>query len=104
MLNYNTYNQPMVLFDIMGLGRSMDDVPLLLSPGVLTSAWGGTVRQIAAGILPRASPVSPNGTNAAPTRGLRHPRRDGQGGDRGRDPISRCAAWWATVWSLCSST
>ena len=50
VLNYNTYNQPMVLFDIMGFGRSMDDVPLLLSPGVLTSAWGGTVRQIAAGL------------------------------------------------------
>ena len=50
VLNYNTYNQPMVLFDIMGFGRSMEDIPLLLSPGVLTSAWGGTVRQIAAGL------------------------------------------------------
>ena len=50
ILNYNTYNQPMVLFDIMGFGRAMEDVPLLLSPGVLTSAWGGTVRQIAAGL------------------------------------------------------
>ncbi len=50
VLNYNTYNQPMVLFDIMGFGRAMDDVPLLISPGVLTSAWGGTVRQIAAGL------------------------------------------------------
>jgi hypothetical protein len=50
VLNYNTYNQPMVLFDIMGFGRPLDDVPFLLSPGVLTMAWGSVVRQIAAGL------------------------------------------------------
>ncbi|HEY6426880.1 MAG TPA: hypothetical protein VIX84_06575 [Acidimicrobiales bacterium] len=50
VLNYNTYNQPMVLFDIMGFGRPLDDVPMLLSPGVLTMAWGSVVRQIAAGL------------------------------------------------------
>ena len=32
ILNYATYDQPMVLFDIMGFGRPLDDVPLLLSP------------------------------------------------------------------------
>jgi 4-hydroxy-tetrahydrodipicolinate reductase len=50
VLNYNTYNQPMVLFDIMGFGRPMDEVPFLLTPGVLTLAWSGVVRQIAAGL------------------------------------------------------
>jgi hypothetical protein len=50
VLNYNTYNQPMVLFDIMGFGRDLDDVPFLLTPGVLTMAWGSVVRQIAAGL------------------------------------------------------
>src|ERR1700685_3953425 len=50
VLNYNTYNQPMVLFDIMGFGRPIEDVPFLLSPGVLTMAWGSVVRQIAAGL------------------------------------------------------
>src|ERR1700683_5336252 len=40
----------MVLFDIMGFGRDLDDVPLLLSPGVLISAWGSVVRQIATGL------------------------------------------------------
>ena len=50
VLNYNTYNQPMVLFDIMGFGRDLHDVPFLLSPGVLTLAWGSVVRQIAAGL------------------------------------------------------
>ena len=50
VLNYNTYNQPMVLFDIMGFGRDLHDVPMLLTPGVLTMAWGSVVRQIAAGL------------------------------------------------------
>ncbi len=50
VLNYNTYNQPMVLFDIMGFARPLDNIPLLLSPGVLTMAWGSVVRQIAAGL------------------------------------------------------
>jgi len=50
VLNYNTYNQPMVIFDIMGFGRPMDEVPLILQPGVLTTAWGSVVRQLAAGL------------------------------------------------------
>ncbi len=50
VLNYATYDQGMVLFDIMGFGRSMDDVPMILQPGVLTMAWGSVVRQLAAGL------------------------------------------------------
>ena len=50
VLNYNTYNQPMELFDIMGFGRDLHDVPLLLAPKVLTMAWGSVVRQIADGL------------------------------------------------------
>lgn len=50
ILNYATYDQAMVIFDIMGFGKPMDDVPLLLLPGVLTMAWGSVVRQIAAGL------------------------------------------------------
>jgi 4-hydroxy-tetrahydrodipicolinate reductase len=50
ILNYDTYNQPMVLFDIMGFGRDLHEVPMLLSPGVLTMAWGSVVRQIADGL------------------------------------------------------
>ncbi|HEY3143572.1 MAG TPA: hypothetical protein VGJ86_20720 [Acidimicrobiales bacterium] len=50
ILNYATYNQAMVLFDIMGFGRPLDEVPLILQPGVLTTAWGSVVRQIAAGL------------------------------------------------------
>jgi hypothetical protein len=50
ILDYATYHQPQVLFGIMGFGRPLDQVPLLLSPGVLTTAWGSVVRQIAAGL------------------------------------------------------
>jgi 4-hydroxy-tetrahydrodipicolinate reductase len=50
ILNYATYNQPMVLFDLMGFAQPMDHVPMLLQPGVLTMAWGSVVRQIAAGL------------------------------------------------------
>lgn len=50
VLNYATYDQAMVLFDIMGFGRPLDDVPMLLQPGVLTMAWGSVVHQLAAGL------------------------------------------------------
>ena len=50
ILNYATYNQAMVIFDIMGFGRPIDDVPLILQPGVMPMAWGSVVRQLAAGL------------------------------------------------------
>jgi len=50
IINYATYNQPQVLFDTMGFGKPMDDTPLLLTPGTLEFAWGGTVRLLAEGL------------------------------------------------------
>jgi 4-hydroxy-tetrahydrodipicolinate reductase len=50
VLNYNTYDQGMVLFDIMGFGKPLDETPFLLQPGILSSAWGSVVHQIAAGL------------------------------------------------------
>ncbi len=50
ILNYATYDQAMVLFDIMGFGGSLDETPFILAPGVLTTAWGSVVRQLAAGL------------------------------------------------------
>ncbi len=50
VLNYNTYDQGMILFDVMGFGRPMDHVPMLLQPGILSMAWGSVVHQIAAGL------------------------------------------------------
>jgi 2,4-diaminopentanoate dehydrogenase len=48
--NYATYDSAKIVFEIMGLGRPMDDVPMLLQPGVLSMAWGSVVRQLAAGL------------------------------------------------------
>jgi hypothetical protein len=50
IINYATYDQPQVLFETMGFGRALDHVPLLLQPGVLSFAWGGTVRLLAEGL------------------------------------------------------
>ena len=50
ILDYSTYAQPTVLFDVMGFARPMEETPLLLSPGVLSLAWGSVVRQLAAGL------------------------------------------------------
>ncbi|MCW2752804.1 MAG: Dihydrodipicolinate reductase, partial [Marmoricola sp.] len=48
--DYSTYYQPVVMGDIYGFGRPMDYAALLWLPGVLTTAWGPVVRQIAAGL------------------------------------------------------
>jgi 4-hydroxy-tetrahydrodipicolinate reductase len=50
LLDYATYDNPLVLFDVMGFGKPLDETPMLLMPGVLSLAWGSVVRQIAAGL------------------------------------------------------
>lgn len=50
IVDYASYDNREVMFDIMGFGKPVDDIPMLLQPGVLGLAWGGTVRQLAAGI------------------------------------------------------
>lgn len=50
ILNYATYAQPTVLFDTMGFGQPLEAAPLLLAPGVLSFAWGGVVKVLAAGL------------------------------------------------------
>jgi 2,4-diaminopentanoate dehydrogenase len=50
ILDYATYDNAKVLFEIMGFGRPLDDTPMLLMPGVLSLAWGSVVRQLAAGL------------------------------------------------------
>ncbi|WP_216897956.1 NAD(P)H-dependent amine dehydrogenase family protein [Nocardia alni] len=50
LMDYSTYDNPKVLFEIMGFGSDLDDLPLLLQPGVLTLAWGSVIRQLAAAL------------------------------------------------------
>ncbi|MEY2431833.1 MAG: hypothetical protein QOC92_1558 [Acidimicrobiaceae bacterium] len=47
ILNYDTYDQPEVLFGTMGFAQPLDHTPLLLFPGALSYAWGGVIGQIA---------------------------------------------------------
>ncbi|MBS9534593.1 diacylglycerol kinase [Mycobacterium sp. M1] len=50
IVDYATYDSATVMFDVMGFGKPIDEIPLLLQPGVLSLAWGSVVRQLAAGI------------------------------------------------------
>jgi len=50
IINYATYDQPEVLFETMGFGKPMDHVSLLLTPGSLSFAWGGTIQILAEGL------------------------------------------------------
>ena len=50
IVDYATYDSAAVMFDVMGFGKPLDDIPLLLQPGVLSFAWGSVVRQLAAGL------------------------------------------------------
>lgn len=48
--DYATYDGATVMFDVMGFGKPLSDVPLLFQPGVLSVAWGCAIRQLAAGL------------------------------------------------------
>jgi hypothetical protein len=50
IVDYATYDSATVMFDLMGFGKPLDDIPILLQPGVLSVAWGSVVRQLAAGL------------------------------------------------------
>lgn len=50
ILDYATYDSPVVMFDVMGFGKPMDEIPMLLHTGVLSLAWGSVIRQLAAGL------------------------------------------------------
>ena len=50
IVNYATYDQPEVVLGTMGFGKPLDHVPLLLTPGALTFAWGGTIQLLAEGL------------------------------------------------------
>jgi hypothetical protein len=50
IINYDTYDSATVMFDVMGFGKPLDEVPMLLQPGVLSMAWGSVIRQLADGL------------------------------------------------------
>lgn len=50
ILNYDTYDSRRVLIDTMGFGHPPEEVPMVLLPGILGLAWGGTLRTLASGL------------------------------------------------------
>src|ERR1700754_1853153 len=50
IVDYATYDSATVMFDVMGFGNPIDEIPMLLQPGVLSLAWGSVVRQLGAGL------------------------------------------------------
>lgn len=50
IVDYATYDSAVVMFDVMGFGKPLEETPILLQPGVLSLAWGSVVRQLAAGL------------------------------------------------------
>jgi hypothetical protein len=48
--DYATYDGTTVMFDVMGFGNEIGDLPMLYQPGVLSIAWGTAIRQMAAGL------------------------------------------------------
>ncbi|MCW2858102.1 MAG: hypothetical protein JWR52_3717 [Marmoricola sp.] len=47
--DYASYDGAPVLFDVMGFGRQVGDLAMQFRPGMLTAAWGPSIRQLAAG-------------------------------------------------------
>ena len=47
--DYATYDGEEVMH-YMGFGRPLDEIPMLLQPGILGIAWGTAIRQLAAGL------------------------------------------------------
>ncbi|MBX7455077.1 diacylglycerol kinase [Mycolicibacterium sp. 3033] len=48
--DYATYDGATVMFDVMGFGNEIGDLPFLYQPGVLSAAWGVAIHQLAAGL------------------------------------------------------
>ena len=87
VLNYATYNQGMVLFGIMGFGRPMDQVPMILQPGVMTMAWGSVVRQLAAGLEVELDELEEWYERLPATETFEVGRRHHRAGDGRRPPL-----------------
>lgn len=50
IINYATYEQEDTIREVMGFGYPVDHSCMLFNPGMLSMAWGGAVRSVAAGL------------------------------------------------------
>ena len=88
IINYDTYDSATVMFDVMGFGGRLDEIPMLLQPGVLSLAWGSVVRQLAAGLGIELDEVTETLHARAGAGGLRHR----VGAHRRRAPPPQCVS------------
>ena len=47
IFDYSTYDQEFSVRELVGMGKSMDEMPPMVAPGVPTMVWGGQVRMLA---------------------------------------------------------
>jgi hypothetical protein len=50
LFDYSTYDQPEAVRGSVGMGGSMDQVPMMVLPGVPSMIWGGQLRLMARGL------------------------------------------------------
>jgi hypothetical protein len=50
LFDYSTYDQPDAVRFSVGMGQPMEEVPIMVAPGIPTMIWGGQVRLIARGL------------------------------------------------------
>jgi hypothetical protein len=50
LFDYSTYDQPEAVRGSVGMGGPMDEVPLMVAPGVPSMIWGGQLRLMARGL------------------------------------------------------
>lgn len=50
LFNYEFYDQPDAVRNLVGFGRSLDYVPPMIAPGIPSMVWGGQIRLMARGL------------------------------------------------------
>ncbi len=104
IINYDTYDSADVMFGVMGFGKPLDEIPMLLQPGVLSLAWGSVVRQLAAGLGISLDEVIGDLRSRTRARGLRHRIRPHHRRAARRRCGSRCAECSTASPPSCSNT
>ena len=104
IVDYATYDSAVVMFDVMGFGKPLDEIPMLLQTGVLSLAWGSVVRQLAAGLGISLDEVDRGLRPRAGARGLRHRIGPHPEGHAPRRCGSRCSEWSTATPSSSSNT
>ncbi len=85
--NYATYDSATVMFDVMGFGKPIDEIPMLLQPGVLSIGVGFGGAATRRGPGPRTRRPRGDLRPRARTGGLRHRQRTHRQGHRRRPAI-----------------